>query len=96
MLTYTQRSILSYSPQSLFEKRTNKMSYDKLNHVLRFTSFIETDEKSKNMVTKQPEIFKWTPPNPGYKFNGKDSIIKTEGLPGAEKTRSLAAFSFVL
>jgi hypothetical protein len=52
MLTYTQRSILSYSPQSLFEKRTNKMSYDKLNHVLRFTSFIETDEKSKNMVTK--------------------------------------------
>ncbi len=41
-------------------------------------------------------MFKWTPPNPGFKFNGKDTIIKTEGLPGAEKTAGLSAFSFAI
>lgn len=61
---------------------------------LKLISFIE--EEGGKKLTKQPHIFKWTPPFPGYKFNGNTNSIKTDGLPGVEKTANLQAFSFVV
>lgn len=58
------------------------MRYDRMQKMLKMTSFIEeedSEEEKKDQVTKQPDVYKWTPPNPGFKFNGKDTIIKTEG-----------------
>jgi len=55
---------------------------------MKMVSFIEEEEGGKKL-TKQPHIFKWTPPFPGYKFNGKTNTIKTDGLPGVEKTANI-------
>ena len=60
-----------------------------------FSSFIDTGSGSDTAAGSKP-IFQWMPAVPGFKFNGRDSFVKTAGLDGADKTAFLKAMSIAV
>lgn len=56
-------------------------------------SFLEMSEKnllSKSMGSTKP-VFSWFPPVANFEFDGKETKIKTQGVNGVEKTKTLTS-----